>query len=709
MASDQLQTIQQHITAGRFDEALAGLDVLLEDESASQEALYMRAVCLRYLKRFAEAHDSLQQLKQLAPEHGRAHQEEGHLMRDSGNLDAAVIAYRRACQYNPALIAAWQALADLLDKLSTKNKTTNKTQPNTHNEVASKTQPNTHNEAANKTQSNTTNKTTTGAQPNTQREAIAVKAQLNKLKRLPKPVLAAMDLIAQGKLLKAEDLLRQFLRRVPSHVEAMRLLADIGTRLGVLDDAEYLLESACEFEPNNHQARIDYVQTLRKRQKFAAAKHQAKLLLSKSPDNPSFLSLYAVESMHSGDFDTALTMFDKALAALPGDPVALTSRGHACKTMGSFDTAVQDYRAALNSQPAHGEAYYSLANLKTYRFQDDEITAMRRQADSANLSHLDRVYLAFALGKACEDRGEFEESFQHYTTGNQLKKTQSRYSAEQMTQALEAQMQVCSADFFAARQGYGHQAPDPIFILGLPRAGSTLLEQILASHSQVDGTLELPNILALTRKLGQGKKIAGESSYPDVLMEVSAADCERFGAEYLHDTRIHRQSAPCFIDKMPNNFRHIGLIKLILPNAKIIDARRHPMACCFSGFKQLFAEGQEFTYSLSDIGTYYQDYIRLMTHWNQTLPNQILTVHHEEVVNDLESQVKRILDYCGLPFEQACLNYHETKRNIRTPSSEQVRQPIFKSSLNTWKNFEPWLTPLKEALGQDIRTSYQIE
>ncbi|MGI9322711.1 MAG: sulfotransferase, partial [Pseudomonadales bacterium] len=375
----------------------------------------------------------------------------------------------------------------------------------------------------------------------------------------------------------------------------------------------------------------------------------------------------------------------------------------ACKTMGNFDGAVQDYRAALSSQtanqPAHGEAYYSLANLKTYRFQDDEITAMRQQADNANLSYLDRVYLAFALGKACEDRGEFEESFRHYATGNQLKKAQSRYSAEQMTQALQAQMQVCSADFFAARQGYGHQAPDPIFILGLPRAGSTLLEQILASHSQVDGTLELPNILALANKLGRGEKITGESKYPNVLTEVSAADCERFGAEYLHDTRIHRQGAPFFIDKMPNNFRHIGLIKLILPNAKIIDARRHPMACCFSGFRQLFAEGQEFSYSLGDLGAYYRDYVELMTHWDKVLPGQVLTVNHEDVVDDLEGQVRRILDYCGVPFEQACLEFYKTERNVRTPSSEQVRQPIFSSGVDDWRNYEAWLGPLRDALG----------
>ena len=501
--------------------------------------------------------------------------------------------------------------------------------------------------------------------------------------------------------MKAEEILRPFLRKFPKHVEAMRLLADIGVKLGVLDDAEYLLESACEFEPDNFQVRIDYVQVLRKRQKYAAAHAAAKALLERAPDNLQFQSLYAVECMHIGDVEQALARFDQVLAALPADPVTRTSRGHACKTMGDFDAAVADYRKALAAQPAHGEAYYSLANLKTYQFRKEEIAAMREQTGNANLSHLDRVYLAFALGKACEDRGEYEESFRHYAEGNALKKQQSRYTGEKIRGEFDAQMEVCGAEFFAERQGWGCGAPDPIFIVGLPRAGSTLLEQILSSHSMVDGTLELPNVLSLTHRLRRGKQITAESKYPAVLRELSADEFKEFGEAYIRDTRIHRQAAPFFIDKMPNNFRHLSLIRLMLPNAKIIDARRQPMACCFSCFRQLFAEGQEFSYSLADLGAYYRDYERLMAHWNRLLPDWILTVRHEEVVEDLEGQVRRILDFCGLPFEQACVDYHQTRRNIRTPSSEQVRQPIFRSGLDSWENYAPWLGPLKEALGVD--------
>ena len=673
-----LQKIQQTITAGHFQAALTDLRPLLQD-NPSPEALYMQAVCLRYLNRFQEAHTVLNELKQLRPEHGRAYQEEGHLFRDTGDLAAAATAYRRACRYNPALLAAWKSLAAALRRLGAAD------------------------------------------------EAAAAEAQLERLRNLPEVLVAVTDLIAQKKLLKAEDLVRQFLRRHPRHVEAMRLLADIGVKLSVLDDAEYLLESACEFEPDNIQARIDYTQVLRKRQKFAAARAQAKLLLDKHPGRPAFQSLYAVECMHGGDFDEAIAMFDKVLAALPGDPITLTSRGHASKTKGDFHGAVAAYRDALRSRPDHGEAYYALANLKTYRFLDTEIAAMNRQSDNADLSFLDRVYLRFALGKACEDRGEFAQSFQHYAEGNRLKKAQSRYSAEQTRGEFEAQIATCDAAFFAARRDCGHPAPDPIFIVGLPRAGSTLLEQILASHSRVDGTLELPNVLALTHRLRRGEglrrgensqsgeegarrggSIAAQSRYPRILSELDAAAFAAFGKAYIEDTRIHRKQAPFFIDKMPNNFRHLGLIALMLPRAKIIDARRHPMACCFSGFRQLFAEGQEFSYSLADIGAYYRDYTRLMAHWNRVLPGRVLTVSHEDVVADLEGQARRMLDFCGLPFEPACLEYHKTKRDIRTPSSEQVRRPIFTSGLDNWKNFAPWLQPLKEALGAEVRGDWGI-
>jgi len=309
---------------------------------------------------------------------------------------------------------------------------------------------------------------------------------------------------------------------------------------------------------------------------------------------------------------------------------------------------------------------------------------------------MDRVHIAFALGKGHEDRGEYAESFAHYREGNDLKRAQTRYSADAMTAELARQREACTADLFARHEGDGHSAPDPIFILGLPRAGSTLLEQILASHSQIDGTLELPNILSLAHRL-RGRK-ASASRYPDILHDLTAEQLAKFGEQYIADTRIHRQGAPFFIDKMPNNFRHIGLIHLILPNATIIDARREPMDCCFSGFKQLFAEGQEFTYGLEEIGRYYADYVDLMQHWDEVLPGRVLRVSHEDVLDDLEGQTRRMLDHIGLPFEEQCLAFHETKRAVRTASSEQVRQPITRAGQGAWRPYEEWLDPLKAAL-----------
>ncbi len=648
--SADLGSIQGKVVAKRFDDALTELAGVLEAEPENVEALYMSAVCRRYKTDFQPALELLAQLKVVAPEHGRAHQEEGHTFRDMGQADDALLAYSRACRFNPALEASWQGQLKIL------------------------------------------------ADKGMERQTVQVRAQIERLHDLPPTLVGVMDLIAQGRLLKAEEFCRQFLLKVPQHVEGMRLLADIGMRLGVLDDAEFLLESALKFEPDNVQIRIDYIQALRKRQKFQQALEQAKQLLATSPQNPQFQSLFGVESMQTGDYDAALAAFDDVLKKIPGDPVTLTSKGHAYKTCGDYDSAIGSYHAALASQPQYGEAYYSLANLKIYAFSDDEFKDMRAQEGNSNLSHIDRVYLCFALGKAYEDRGDFETSFKYYERGNRLKKSQGRYSAEQMSADLKAQRDLCTADLFARRSGVGHDAPDPIFVLGLPRTGSTLLEQILSSHSQVDGTLELPNILSLSQRLRRRGRQSDASGYPEILLELSEAELEQFGKQYIDDTRIHRRDAPFFIDKMPNNFRHIGLIHLILPNAKIIDARRQPMACCFSGFKQLFAEGQEFTYGLEEVGAYYRDYVQLMDHWDDVLPGKVLRVQYEDVVANIDTQVRRMLDYCGLPFEEACVNFHQTERSVRTPSSEQVRQPIFKSGLEQWRHFEPWLGPLKDAL-----------
>lgn len=654
MDAAQLESLQQQITAGQFVAALRACDAALADHPDDMDLLYLASVCQRYLGQFEGALTRLNHLKSLFPEHGRALQEEGHVYRDLGNPDAALRAYALACQYNPALTAAWRGQLQIVNNL------------------------------------------------NRPEQAHFLEKKLAEVESLPKPLLAALDLIHQGKLLKAEDICRRFLQKVPHNVEGMRLLADIGIRLGMLDDAEFLLESAASFAPDHVGVQMDYVNVLRKKQKFSLALERAERLLEVFPDDVQIQSLVAIENMQTGDFETALNGFERVLKKVPRDPITLTSRGHALKTVGQTDDAVNSYKQAILSYPSHGEAWYSLANLKTYRFDNDEVAAMLAQQGNPNLGYMDRVYLCFALGKAYEDLGSYEQAFYQFEAGNKLKKAQSRYSSDRMREEFDVQMQVCTPELMARRRRSGCLAPDPVFILGLPRAGSTLLEQILASHSQVDGTLELPNILALSQRLRRGNKrgapMSGESRYPGILPELSDQTLREFGEQYIEETGVHRQGAPFFIDKMPNNFRHIGLIKLILPNAKIIDARRHPMSCCFSIYKQLFAEGQEFSYSLSDVGRYYLDYFELMSHWHAVLPGEILTVQHEDVVDDLEGQVRRMLDFCGLPFEKSCLKYYETERVVRTPSSEQVRQPIFRTALEQWTHYEPYLEPLKNAL-----------
>jgi len=646
-----LKAAQAAMYESRFEDALELIAPAMEADPDHVDALYMAAVCERYLDRPQRARERLQRLKAASPEFGRAHQEEGHLLRGLGQAERALEAYRRACRYNPALEASWTAQAEILTAL------------------------------------------------NRGEEAAQARAQAERLAKLPRELKAVTHLLYEGRLLKAEQACRAYLQKHPKNVEGMRLLAEIGVRFGVLEDAEFLLESAAAFEPDNIQVRLDYIQVLRKRQKFAEALEEARRLYRQDPNNPIFQSHYAIESMQTGAYETALAVFDDILRKLPNDPATLTSRGHALKTFGRHDEAVKSYQAAYRAKPDHGDAYYALANLKTYRFSDEELDAMRRLEASAETDFQSRVHLCFALGKALEDRETYEESFRYYERGNTLKRVQTRYTAEQMDEEFEAQKRHCDAALFEAQGGRGCPAPDPIFIVGLPRAGSTLIEQILASHSQVDGTLELPNILALSHRLRGRKRLSDKSRYPRILGELTEEQLTQFGEAYIEGTRIHRAGAPFFTDKMPNNFRHIGLIKLILPNARIIDARREPMACCFSGFKQLFAEGQEFTYGLEEIGRYYRGYVELMDHWDAVLPGEILRVRYEEVVDDLEGQVRRMLDHLGLPFEPACVEFHKTERAVRTASSEQVRQPINREGVAQWRHFEPWLGPLKDALG----------
>ena len=653
--TDRTKQAQRALQAGRASDAYEIASELLTADPHDQEALYLAAVAARYLGRHSDATAHLRQLKQIAPEYGRAFQEEGHLLKAMGNPEGALSAFQLATRYNPALSASWQAQIDLW--------------------------------------------TANGQQG----AADQARAQLQRVQALPREVLAVTHHLYEGRVLRAEEIARAYLRKHPHDIECMRLLADIGSRLGIHEDADFLLETAIELDPDNIQLRIDHIQILRKRQRFAEALAQAETLLARDPENPVFQSLFAIESMQAGAYEAALDAFERVLSKLPSDPATLTSRGHALKTYGRSEEAVASYRAALATDVHYGDAWYALANLKTYRFSDDELTAMQSIADSPDLPFMSRVHIAFSLGKALEDRGDFDSAFAQYERGNMLKQQQTRYTTEHMQAEFEAQKAFCGPEVMCNQNGKGASAPDPIFIVGLPRAGSTLIEQILASHSRVDGTLELPNILSLAHKLRGRNLVSDRDRYPRILADLSADDLRALGEDYIENTRIHRQGAPFFTDKMPNNFRHVGLIHLILPNAKIIDARRDPMDCCWSGYKQLFAEGQEFTYGLTEIGHYYRGYVDLMAHWDAVLPEgRVLRVQHEDVLNDLDTQVRRILDYCELPFEAGCVEFHKTDRAVRTASSEQVRQPINRAGQGQWRPFERNLDPLKRALGNAL-------
>ncbi len=514
-------------------------------------------------------------------------------------------------------------------------------------------------------------------------------------------LLAAAAALCENQIPDAESRLRAILKRQPTNVAALRMLAEVAARLRRYPDAETLLVRCLELAPGFAAARHNYAVVLHRQNKPAPALTELERLLSEEPRNPGYLNLKAAVLARIGEYSQSLDVYRDVLTAYPLQPKVWMSYGHALKTAGRNADSVAAYRKGIEQQPTLGEAYWSLANLKTFRFTAAEIAAMRAQLNRQDLSDEDRFHLHFALGKALEDAADYAGAFDHYASGNALRRAGIHYDASETTRDVQRTQSVCTADFFRLRQGYGSSAPDPIFIVGLPRAGSTLLEQILSSHSAVEGTMELATISTLSKTLRERVGGDNRSTYPEIMAHLSAADCQALGEQYLADTRIHRKrGAPFFIDKMPNNFVHAGLIQLILPHAKIIDARRHPLACCFSAFKQHFARGQHFSYSLEDLGRYYRDYVQLMAHFDAVLPGRIHRVIYEQLVADTESEVRRLLQYCGLPFEQQCLRFYENERPVATASSEQVRQPIYREGLDQWRHFEPWLTPLQSALGE---------
>ena len=673
----EISRIRALTKARRHGEALGGLDPLLSQFPENRDALYLLAMNLRFLNRLDEALGVLERLQRFHPRYSRLYQERGHCYVALRDAPKAIDAFLRGVNINPSLPASWSMLQGLYRMAG---------------------------DAKN---------------------AATAAEHVATLQKLPPPVVQASDLFADGELTPAENIVRAYLVKHGDHVEAMRLLARIGLERDVLDDAELLLESVLQLVPEYRAARLDYARALYRRQKYRQAQRETEKLLGLDPENREYLKQHAASCVGLGNYEAIIGLYRGLLAQTPqGDPEAADLHlwiAHALKTLGRQQEAIDEYYAAVGIRPDFGEAWFSLANLKTYRFAEGEVDRMRlAEAESATPT-VDRYHLCFALGKALEDARDYAASWQYYERGNALKHTEARYLPQVTETNTRLSKQGCTKDFFAARAGWGVPEPDPIFVLGLPRSGSTLIEQILASHSQVEGTQELADIQRIVMELRGRATDLENPRFPGVLEELTQEDFRRFGERYMTDTRVFRTGTagtslpgaarveappPFFIDKMPNNFRYIGLIHLMLPNAKIIDARREPLACCFGNLKQLFSTGQEFSYNIDDIARYYRTYLELMRHWNEALPGRILKVQHEDVVNDLEGSVRKILEFCGLPFEPACLDFHRTERSVRTASSEQVRQPIFREGLDQWRHYEPWLGPLKEALG-DAVTGYK--
>lgn len=498
----------------------------------------------------------------------------------------------------------------------------------------------------------------------------------------------------------ALEILSKHLAQYPDDVSALRFLSEAHARLNRPDLAEAALRRCLELAPDFLYARHALAQLLMGLGRAEEALGEARNLLARDPANKGSRRLLAAVEVALGDFDAALATYESLLEEDPKQARVWMSYGHALKTVGRTPDGVNAYRQSIALSPGLGESYWSLANLKTVRLTDDDVARMLAQLQRADLTLQDRVGMLYALGKAYEDAGRIEDSFARYAEGAALYRASVGYDPEQMARFVARSRELFTPNFFAQRTGAGDPAPDAIFIVGMPRAGSTLVEQILASHSKVEGTMELPDLPSIAQAMVGYERAGRGESYLDAIAGIDAGAFAALGAAYLRTTRVQRKTArPLFIDKLPNNFLHVGLIQLILPNAIVIDARRNPMACCFSCFKQHFAQGQLFSYGLDDLGRFYADYVRLMAHYDAVLPGRVYRVIHERLAADPETEIRRLLAHCKLDVEDACLRPHETQRAVRTASSEQVRRPISAAGLDEWRAFDAHLEPLKAALG----------
>jgi tetratricopeptide (TPR) repeat protein len=656
--ASEVERIRAISVRGGHHEALAAAERLAASVPEHRDALYLIATNQRCLGRTPDALATLTQLERHHPQFSLLHQERGHNLLTVRDMTRARDAFERAVTINPALSTSWTILETLYRHA--------------------------------------------GDIRNASRAA----AQLATLKRLPSEIVRAGSLFCDGDLDAAEGILRAHVSAAHPHVEAMRLLARLAHQRGSLDEADAWLAAALKLVPHSRVVVLDYARVLIDRQQYLRAHDVLGPLLDAAPDDGVCLSLHAAACAGLGAYERAIAAYQRLLVASPRSPELRISLGHAFRALGRSEDAIASYRAAADASPGFGDAYWSLANLKTYRFLPEEIERMRIEEAAPAARPIDRCHLCFALGKALEDSERYSESWQFYERGNALKRAERPYRRDVVDAFVREQIDVCTRSFFAERAGSGRPDRDPIFIVGLPRSGSTLVEQILASHSRVESTYELAEIASLANGLSERSPARDERRYPRVLATLSPSDFRTLGDRYLNDTRAYRTGRPFFVDKMPNNFQHVGLMHLMLPNATIIDVRREPMACCVSNLKQLFARGQEFSYGVEDLAHYYRAYLALMQHWDVVLPGRVLRVWYEDVVEQLEPEVRRILSVCGLDFEPACVEFHRTVRPVRTASSEQIRQRLFRDGLSGWRHYEPWLAPLRDGLG-DALTRYR--
>lgn len=513
----------------------------------------------------------------------------------------------------------------------------------------------------------------------------------------------AREFESKGDVQAAEMIYREILTRDPNQVEAARLLAAIAVQHKRYRDAEVFLKKAVEVAPDYTRAWVDLANLQREADKFDDAVNSAKQVLKLAPDSADSYMVYASAIGMTGEHEAAIKAYQDALAIAPDRAGAICGMAHHQKTIGRQDEAIASYRRSIEVKPNHAEAYWSLANLKTFRFEDEEIEAMQTLLNDQGLADESRAQLHNALGLEFESRKDFRRAFEHFEKCNVLCRQVESYDPVDTESTYGRIIELFDDDFLAKNLGVAESKISPILVVGLPRSGSTLIEQILASHSKVDGTHELGDLSRAVQSVRREQ--SRRSRFPEALADLGPDEWQKVGEEYLRRTEIFRSGAPFFVDKNPNNFIYVGILRLALPNAKIINAMRHPLDSCLGSFKQLFASGQPFTYDMTELGEYYLQYRRLMDHWHRILPGFVLDVHYEEVVSDLDGQVGRILDFCGLPFEEACLRFHETERAVKTASSEQVRRPIYSSSVNLWRNYESdlgelvhILKPLLEAL-----------